>query len=236
MESPLTERVAAILLSEEGVGRIRALRGLRDSTPVDALDSILSLLSSPDQKLRRRAGSSLSFFREQLEPKAGVLAGHLLHHSDPRIRLSCAIVLMQVPDPAVTEAYRCALGDSFDKVAQIACVESGARGGAENTDALIRVLGHISWRVRLEACKALITQGKAAERVVAALETMSQEPEAGIYDSECDDFERIQQEAAQESGESLPWGRGWGKLQTILEQARNLATSGATAEPGAPPL
>jgi hypothetical protein len=138
---------------------------------------------------------------------------------------------MNVPAPPVTEAYRCALGDSFDKVAQIACVELGSRGGAENADALIRVLDHPSWRVRLEACKALITLGKADQRVVATLEAMSREPEAGTYDAQCDDFERIQQEVAQELGESPPWGRLWGKLHSILEQARNLSASGGTAKP-----
>jgi HEAT repeat protein len=235
IESPLTERVTAILLSEDGAERIGAMAALRDSAPVDTLDSIISLLSSPEQKLRRRAGSSLSFFRDQLEPRAGVLAEHLLHHSDPRIRLSCAIVLMNVPAPPVTEAYRCALGDSFDKVAQIACLELGSRGGVENADALIRVLDHPSWRVRLEACKALITQGKGGQAVVVTLETMGQQPEASIYDAECDDFERIEQEVAQETGESPPWGRCWGKLQTILEQARNLAKPGDTAERGVAP-
>jgi HEAT repeat protein len=230
IESPLTERITAILLSEDGVERIRGIAALRDTAPEEALDAVISLLSSPDQKLRRSAGGSLSFFRDQLEPRAGVLVEHLLRHSDPRIRLSCAIVLMNVAAPAVTEAYRGALGDSSDKVAQIACAELGSRGGAENGDALIRVLGHASWRVRLEACKALITQGKADQRLVATLEAMSQEAEAGIYDSECDDFERIQQEVTQQSGESPLWGRGWGKLHTILEQARNLAKSGGTAQ------
>jgi len=234
IEPPLTERVAAILLREDRVERFRAIAALRDSAPMDALDSVISLLSSAEQKLRRRAGSSLSFFRDQVEPRAGVLAEHLLHHLDPRIRLSCAIVLMNVPTPPVTEAYRCALGDSFDKVAQIACVELGSRGGAENADALMRVLDHPSWDVRLEGCKALITQGKAGQAVVATLEAMGQQPEAGIYDAECDEFERIEQEAAQETGESPPWGF-WGKLQSILEQARNLAKSGGAAEPSAPP-
>ncbi len=211
------------------------MAALRDSAPVEALDSIISLLTSPEQTLRRRAASSLSMFRDHLEARAGVLIEHLLHHTDPRIRLGCAIVLMNVPTPPVTAAYRLALGDSFDKVAQIACVELGSRGGAENADALIRVLGHPSWRVRLEACKALITQGKAGQRVVATLEAMSREPEARIYDAECDDFDRIVQEVAQESGESLPWGRSWGKLHSILNQARSIAASGGAAEPGAPP-
>jgi hypothetical protein len=145
---------------------------------------------------------------------------------------------MEIPAPSVTEAYRRALGDPFDKVAQVACFALTSRGGVQNAEALIRALGHVSWRVRLEACKALIILGKAGQRVVATLQAMSREPEASVYDTECDEFERIDQEISLELGEPLPWPACWGKLHTILEKARNLAasgdmTAGASANGGA---
>jgi hypothetical protein len=215
--------------------RRRELTALRHQAPVEALDAIIILLGSPEQEVRRRAGKSLSIFREYLESGVQGLVEHLVQNADAHVRLSCAIKLMDNPTKPVTLAYRRALEDPFDKVAQIACLEVGHRGGVGSTEALMRTLDRSSWRVRLEACKALITQGTADERVVTTLEAMAQEPEARVYDKECDEFEAIEQEVQQESGEASPWGRPWGKLETILNQARSLAKAGQMAEPGASP-
>jgi hypothetical protein len=111
-----------------------------------------------------------------------------------------------------TEAYRCALDDSSDKVVQLACMQLGYRGGVENAEALIRVLNHNSWRVRLEACKALITQGMTDHRIAETIEALGKEPEATIYDAECDDHREMMIKA---SGENWPC-KMWGKLNTII--------------------
>ncbi len=232
----LLSTITTIMRGEDPARRSRELTALRDQAPLDTLDAIIALLGSPEQEIRLQAGKSLSIFREYFESRGQALAEHLLQNADARIRLSCAIKLMGNPTTPVTLAYRRALEDPFDKVAQIACLEVGYRGGAGSTEALMRTLDRSSWRVRLEACKALITQGTADERVVSALEAMAQEPEARAYDTQCGEFEAIEQELQQETGEALPWGRSWGKLETILNQARSVARAGHSDEPGASPL
>jgi hypothetical protein len=220
-ESDLTAAVIAVLKKEIHAERRLALTELRDSSPAKVLDVVISLLTSPDPLLRRRAGWGLGCFQKLIDPKTDVLAGHLVHNADPEVRLSCAIVLMSSPAPTVTLAYRNALADTYEKVVQIACLELAHRGGSENTAALFRTLTHSSWRVRLEACKGLIIQGKADQRVVSALEAMQLDPEADSYDAEIDEIARIELAATKASEKSVPIPR-WGKLHAILDQSRSL--------------
>ncbi len=154
----LTTTVTAILMNDDLRSRRNTLAALFERSSMPVLDTIISLLDSPDQTLRRRAGSSLGRFREHIGSRTEVLTRHLLHNADSSVRISCAIVLMSSPAPSVTLAYRNALNDSHEKVAKIACLELADRGGEENTAALFGMLSHSLWRVRLEACKGLITQ------------------------------------------------------------------------------
>lgn len=220
--SALTTTVTTILMNDDLRSRRSALVELFKRSPMPVLDTIISLLDSPDETLRRRAGSALGRFRKHIKLKTETLSRHLWHNADSRVRLSCAIVMMSSPAPSVTLAFRNALADESEKVAQIACMELAERGGGENTAALFRTLSHAVWRVRLEACKGLITQGKADQRVVATLEAMQREPEAVIHDSEIDEIERIMQEVTNESGKSSLYPC-WGKLPAILQQARSQA-------------
>jgi hypothetical protein len=177
------------------------------------------------------------WFREHLERRTDLLVEQLLHNSDQRVRLSCAIALMFVPGEPVTGAYRRALEDPFDKVVQIACLQVGSTCGPE---ALLSTLDHSSWRVRLEACKALITQGNVDQRVLATLEKLRQDPEAQIYDTECDEHDMITRGAAKELlGEELANELGevevWGKLDTIIAKARSTFKSRHRTERNATP-
>jgi hypothetical protein len=195
-EPALAETILSILRDTDPARRERELTALRDNAPLEALDAIISLLGNPEQEIRRKAVQSLLLFRGRLESRAEVVAEHLVQNADPQIRLGCAILLMDNLTAPVTLAYRRALVDPFEKVAQLACSEVGYRGGDGSTEALTRMLGHSAWRVQLEACKALISQGTADWQVVAALEAMAQEPEARIYDAQCDEFDAMEEEAA----------------------------------------
>ncbi len=215
-------KIRRILRNTDKQRRVSELKRLRDTTPLEALDAIIAFLGSSERTLRRNAARSLSLFREHMELRTETLAEQLRHNADDQIRLICAINLMNNLAPPVTLAYCCALEDPFEKVAQIACSEVGRRGGAQGTEALFRLLDHRSWRIRLEACKALIGQGTADDRVVTALELMAQDPEARLYDSECDEFEAAGKEITTIFGPALPRQR-WGKLKTVIREARKLA-------------
>ena len=224
------EKVLSTLRCEDGCQRLAALAELREGVPAEALEVLVLLLSSPEQSIRRRAGGAVSFFKMggvSLEPKVEVLAGHLQHHADERVRLSCAIHLMSVHIPSVDRAYCHALADPFEKVAQIACLEVGDRGGAEGTAALCAMLGHPSWRVRLEACKALITQKTADQRVVSTLDAMSREPEAAAYDAEVEESKECLEEFAKAFTPEGTAVENWGKLDTIVAKARRVADQGS---------
>lgn len=238
MNQDLEARLAEILKTTNGLERMQKITTLRDSHPHEALEAVIRLMHSPDRTLRRLAGSSLSWFREFAGTKAAKLVDMLQHHEDERVRLSCAIYLMQVRNPVVDAAFLRALNDPFVRVAQIACVEVGARAGAQAAEALFKTMDHASWRVRLEACKALITLKKADARVVSALEAMSREPEAAVYDAECDEW-GLDMEALMAFGEAsgiLPKTEKdrlstqappelWGKLSTIIARARHIAAT-----------
>ena len=146
--------------------------------------------------------------------------------------VACAIVLMSVVGQGVDRAFLRALADPFETIAQIACLEVGDRHGVEGTSALYGMLGHTSWRVRLEACKALITQKTADPRVVATLEAMGREPEASVYDAAVDEFKDLAEEFSGAFAAEGATVENWGKLDTILARARKLARrSTPTARP-----
>ena len=127
----LSKKIFAILRIEDVLKRNRALRklaALRDEKAMEAFDAITPFLEHSDEKVRRRAGSALASFPRQIKQRADVLTEHLLHNSEPWVRLSCAIKLMSVETEPVTLAYRHALEDSFDKVVQLACLVVGPPG------------------------------------------------------------------------------------------------------------
>jgi HEAT repeat protein len=180
----LEQQVAAALAMPDWKQRSDAILELKCSQPADAFAAVVSLLNSPDQLIRRRAGGALSRFRDQAVEQAEALAGHLRRNPDPRVRLSCGINLLDVQTPSVDQAYLQAIADADEKVAILACWQVAHRSRAEGTRALFTAIANLPWRVRMVACKALINQGTADERVVAALESMSREPEAAIYEQE----------------------------------------------------
>lgn len=221
-------RVRTALEIANGLRRVRALRKLMDRAPTAVLETIVALLRDADPTLRRRAGGALVLFSPlrrrgvTVEQRADALADYLVQGEDARVRLSCAIVLMAVHGPVVDRAYLRALRDSSEQIAELACLEIGDRAPTGGTAALVGMLTHASWQVRLQACKALITQKKAAARVVSTLEALRRAPEAAVYDKEMDESKDLLEaltKACVPEGKSV---ENWGKLDTILARARAL--------------
>jgi len=222
----IEQTLVNILRIEDPGQRLAALAELREADPVAAMTAAIGLLDSPDKALRLQAVKLLSFFKSKatlIEPHVERLAEHLQRHSDEWVRFGSAVMLMSVESSPVERAFIAALRDSFEKVAQIACVELGGCRSEAARQALVETLNHPSWRVRLEVCKALIKQQAAAERVVDTLEQMNREPEARAYDVECDEIDAIVKEA--EGDQSPEWWDGrWGRMNEILNQARAIAS------------
>jgi HEAT repeat protein len=215
------QQVLAALGEDEPITRIQAIANLRDSHRAETTMAVLQALDAPDERLRAGAASSLGVLQAH-EEIADELISHLQHNTSARVRFGCAVTLMRVETPEVRQAYIGALKDTHEKIVQIACMELAHGGGEEAIEALFPVLAHDSWRVRLEACKALITLKAADQRVVSTLESMSREAEAARYDAQIEEFER------QERERNTPAEfRGvWGKIGTILEQARQIVAKG----------
>lgn len=235
MNPSAIDQVRALLELETPVERMRALRHRREEAPAGTLVALVRLLEHPEERIRRRAGSGLSNFSKlhggevTVEIHADSLARILVEGKDERVRLSCAIALMPIGGSVVDQAFLQALADSSEKVVQLACLEMSTRGGPEAVEALLGMLVHPSWRVRLEVCKALIIRKVADPRMVAALVAMSREPEAMLYDAEVEEFDADMKEFMREllrtagADESTP--ETWGKLDMILAKARAVVDS-----------
>ena len=215
------QEVLSAIQTKDSVERLRLEAALRDTRPKETLNVLLATLDSSDPKLRNQAALGLLLYHEHLTDHTRVIIKHLLTDSERGVRLSCAIVLMWVKTPEVEQAYIQALQDKDEKVVQIALPELGYCKNAAANSAVFTMLSHSSWRVRLEACKALITSGAADDRVVSTLEAMQKEEEAKVYDAESAEFDRMEKEAARPG--DPPIGH-WGNLEEILNRARSIAS------------
>ena len=157
MKIQIQKRISTVLNIDDKLERFHRLRELKESTPVEAFSALISLMDSSDDKTRRRAAHALNWFREFISQRADVLANHLERDSNPEVRLTCAILLMNVRNPAVDLAYARAIADSDEKVATLACNQIGFRGGAVGIAALFNALKDARPKVRLHAC---IVSGK----------------------------------------------------------------------------
>jgi len=216
------QQVMAALAIDDRMVRMQQFVHLRDAQGPETLAVLVQALDDPDSKVHSRAASELSLFNASIGSVAAPLAAHLTSSPYSDVRLGCAIMLMSVKSPETHQAYLHALHDTSDKVVEIACVEIPSRPSSGDAEALYSVLDHPTWNVRLEVCKALITMQKADQRVVSALEAMSHEPEAAHYDALDEEFDRREKEM----GLSGELGKRWGKLDTILQQARRIAAKG----------
>ncbi len=178
MRDSIEQRVRNVLLIDDFQARSKALREIRENMPAEALDVLVTLLKSPDEKVRKRVGGALTYFRANIAEKAEALADQMLHNPDPVVRQACAGLLMPVQSPVVDRAYAKAVFDPAEKVAQLSCLQLGWRTIPASTEALFQVLTNSSWQVRFYACNALINQKTADQRVVAALEALAREPQA----------------------------------------------------------
>jgi HEAT repeat protein len=189
------------------------LSSRRDARVVTAL---VRALGDPDDRYRGSAALLLG----QIGARADLLLEHLKKDPSPTVRYRCLRNFW--PDNArAPEAYRAALEDSDDDVLTEACIKVGLmRRQIPDTlkkdiiSALQVLLGHTSWNVRRQACEALYKIGAVDQRVVATLEQVHGQPEAGEYN----DLRHFSRKLSRHKREYPPWLFTTGEL---LQAARD---------------
>jgi len=228
-DQSIADRVLISLRCDDWHSRTKALQGLKKEAPEAVLDAIVAYLEHPVEEVRQRAGKELPHFSTLREEPVNVgqklneVTAYLEHGEDSRVRLCCAIVLLPVRSAVVDRAFFEALKDPEEEIVELACIEVGLRCGPEGTAALQKLLYHDSWKIRLNACIALIQQKTADQRVVVALEAMCKEPEAAEHEAFGEQFRDFNQDFGLVSGAAEVELAKWGTMASILEQARQVA-------------
>lgn len=227
-DQSITDRVLICLRCDHPRSRSKALQALKAQTPREVLDALIPLLHHPEEKIRRRVGGALNLFSEldeavNLGQKADELAHYLEHGDDPRLRLRCALLLGPLHSPGVDRAFLRALADPFDSVVTWSCHEAVERCGAEGIVAVMGLLNHASWQVRLTAYITLIQQKNSDQRVVSTVEALMREPEAAAHDAFEDECRDIKKDLCLACGGDESDLGGLGKMASILEKAREIA-------------
>ena len=137
--------------------------------------------------------------------------------------MRCALLLGPVHSPTVDRAFLRALADPFDTLVEWSCHEAAERCGAEGIAAVLGLLNHSSWQVRLIACITLIQQKTADQRVVATLEALMREPEAAEHDAFDEDLRDFNKDEGLLSSADEAELHRWGKMASILDRAREVA-------------
>lgn len=213
-------RTAAALHEEDVQQRVSTIAALQADYPQESQQALRRLIEDPDVTTRSRAAAYL--VNSAAAPTvANALLRHLLTDPVGEVRLCCAVGLLPLTTPDAQQAFIQVLQDQNDKVVQVAVVALRRRGGAAVVKPLFGLLHHPSWDVRLAACKALIALNVADSRVIATLETLSHEPEAAAYDAKMEVAERREHE----QGHVPEFTWGWGKINTVLKQAKMIAAT-----------
>jgi len=213
-------RVSAALHNEDLQQRVSDLTALQADYPQENQQALLRLADDSDAVTRSRAVSYL--VNTNASPRVtNAFLQHLLNDPAGEVRLCCAVALLSDQSLDVQQAFIQSLKDKNEQVVRVAIAALRRRGGAAVVKPLFGLLHHASWNVRLDACKALIALNVADSRVVATVETLSHEPEAAAYDAQVATTEQREHELGRVP--ELNWG--WGKINTILKQAKMIVAT-----------
>jgi HEAT repeat protein len=219
----MINQVLEALQIDDNLARLKVIRQLRKKGSKEVLQCLFQLIENEDGKIASRASHGLIPFGKFSQTQLKLLSTHMQTHSVDWVRLSCAILLMSKKGSFVDAAYIKVLADPFEKVASVACIEVGARKSEVGTEALYNFLQRSEWRLRLEACKALVKQCTADNRVIETLVAMKEEPEARIYDEENEEFQKLNDDLNATLANESEKGEIWGNLDSILKQAEDVA-------------
>jgi HEAT repeat protein len=226
-------------LDEENAKRLtldRAMRGLRDPDPLirdraigrlrrlegpEAVVALVSALDDPVVKVRSSAALALGA-ASALEALPA-LVEHMLSDESSHVRLTCAAFMDRFPDRRAVEALLQVLTDSDLRLVKSAIRGLGNLGDPRAILSLLPMLDHPERSVRFFTASALLKLKAVDQRLVAALEKLTQDPEAEEHDLDADEWNcylEKHRELYREEGEPEPVRRL--KMRELVEQARNL--------------
>ena len=137
--------------------------------------------------------------------------------------LMCAVALERLGDERAADALLQALADPDWRVLSAAGTGLVRLGDRRAIPPLLRLLDHADRSVRYGVCRDLLNLKAGDQRLVDALERLSQDPEAEEHDLEADewncDLEKHRQMAREEG---WPEPRPRLRMHELVEQARQL--------------
>jgi hypothetical protein len=146
----------------------------QDSRIVAAL---LVAMDDPVGNVRCRAPLLLGHVKTASAQEA--IIRHLRSDPADSVRLMCVMGIGWTADtPQKVSALTDALQDSQPNVVFIACSKLGKIGDSQAVSPLRAVLVHPAWKVRFNACEALVRLQAVDETIVTVLEELSVQPEA----------------------------------------------------------
>ena len=210
-------RVLSALTRMEGMQRRVAIRRLRNEDRWATVDAFMTNLESPDETIRVSAATVLPILAPPPAAAPGLIQ-HLRSNPTPEVRTACARELVRMDTPEAADAVLAALDDPDEEVVKASCGYLARWGGRPAIEALLQLLAHRSWSVRLRACTALLDLDICNARVLVTLEALSEDLDADAHDAAVRAFDAD----LEESGGLLPVGERIGTMRELIDRGRRI--------------
>jgi HEAT repeat protein len=174
--------------------RVHAIRWLRVCGGPKAVDALIGALDDPDDDVHLMALVSLEEMRAGEAVPVLIERLKSVHH--PAWKPTYILALKEMGDRRAIPALIAALDDPNERVVAAVCEALASFDEWGAVEPLLRLLENPRWRVRKAACKALFDLKVTDDRLVAALERLSQEAPPPSPD-----WEKRAQEAGADSPE-----------------------------------
>jgi hypothetical protein len=210
-------RVMAALTRMNEVERRIAIRRLRNENRRATLDACLGTLENPDEAVRISAAKVLSI-AVPTPDVAGLLIKQLRSNPTAEVRSACARELARTESPEAADAVLAALDDTDEDVVLAACDYLARWGGRPAIEALLEMLAHQSWTVRLHACAGLMALDVCNVRVLSTLESLSDDPEAHTHNATV----ALRDAEVEETCGLMPIRERIGSTAELIDRARRI--------------
>ena len=161
--------------------RLRATVFLRDEPDDRIVAALVNAMDDQDARIR----DGVAYVSGARGEGYDVLVAHLRNDPSASVRYRCVRALSSDCCSLPIEAFIEALGDAEVNVVTTACIALARSGDRRANAPLRQLLRHRFWEVHLYACWAHIRRLKAVDaEVVATLEVLNRQPEAGPYNDD----------------------------------------------------